>query len=83
MSVEAHDADAIGDEPIYHGGHVVGWVTSGGYGHTVKKSIALGYVNKAVAEATSGFEVELIGERRAASRLTHAAFDPQGARMRA
>jgi len=82
LSVEAHDADAIGDEPIYHGGHVVGWVTSGGYGHTVKKSIALGYVNKDVAEAVSGFEVELIGERRAAARLTHAAFDPQGARMR-
>ena len=83
LSVEAHDADAIGDEPIYHGGHVVGWVTSGGYGHTVRKSIALGYVNKDVAEATSGFEIELIGERRAASRLAHAAFDPQGARMRA
>ena len=83
LSVEAHDADAIGDEPIYHGGGVVGWVTSGGYGHTVKKSIALGYVNKDVAEATSGFEVELIGERRAATRLSHAAFDPQGTRMRA
>ncbi len=83
LSVEAHDADAIGDEPIYHGGHVVGWVTSGGYGHTVHKSIALGYVTTDVAEAVSGFEVELIGERRAATRLTHAAFDPHGSRMRA
>ena len=83
LIVEAHDADAIGDEPIYHGGHVVGWVTSGGYGHTVRKSIALGYVSKDVAEAISGFEVELIGERRAATRLAHAAFDPHGARMRA
>jgi dimethylglycine dehydrogenase len=37
-------ADVIGDEPIWHEGSVVGWVTSGGYGHHVGKSIALGYV---------------------------------------
>ena len=29
-------ADVIGDEPIWHDGAVVGWVTSGGYGHHVK-----------------------------------------------
>src|SRR6185295_18745845 len=32
-------ADVIGDEPIWHDGSVVGWVTSGGYGHHVKESI--------------------------------------------
>ena len=37
-------ADVIGDEPVWHDGEVVGWVTSGGYGHHVKQSIALGYV---------------------------------------
>jgi dimethylglycine dehydrogenase len=83
LDVEARDADAIGDEPIYHDGKVVGWVTSGGYGHSVGKSLALGYVDKAVAGATGGFEVELIGERRPATRLAAAAFDPEGRRMRA
>ena len=29
-------ADVIGDEPIWHDGEVVGWVTSGGYGHHVR-----------------------------------------------
>ena len=29
-------ADVIGDEPVWHDGAVVGWVTSGGYGHHVK-----------------------------------------------
>ena len=29
-------ADVIGDEPVWHDGEVVGWVTSGGYGHHVK-----------------------------------------------
>jgi dimethylglycine dehydrogenase len=82
LDVDARDADAIGDEPIWHDGHVVGWVTSGGYGHSVRKSIAMGYVRKDIADAPTGFEVELIGERRAAVRLAHAAFDPQGLRMR-
>ncbi|HUO81143.1 MAG TPA: FAD-dependent oxidoreductase [Steroidobacteraceae bacterium] len=82
LEVAARDADAIGDEPIYHDGRVVGWVTSGGYGHSVGKSLALGYVDKAVAAATAGFEVELIGERRPATRLAGAAFDPDGRRMR-
>ena len=83
LEIDASDADAIGDEPIFHAGKVVGWVTSGGYGLTTQKSLAMGYVEKAVADEITGFEVELIGERRAAVRLAEAAFDPSGSRMRA
>jgi dimethylglycine dehydrogenase len=82
FKVEAADADALGDEPIWHDGKVVGWVTSGAYGHRIGHSLALGYVPVAVAEADSGFEIEIIGERRAAHRLTGPAFDPGGGRMR-
>jgi dimethylglycine dehydrogenase len=83
LDVSTRDADAIGDEPIWHDGRVVGWVTSGGYGHSVQKSLALGYVEREVAEQTRGFEVELLGERCAAVRLHRPAFDPDGSRMRA
>jgi dimethylglycine dehydrogenase len=83
LDVRARDADAIGDEPIWHAGRVVGWVTSGGYGHSVQKSLALGYVEREVAGESAGFEVELIGERCPAVRLAGAAFDPDGLRMRA
>ncbi len=82
LDVDANDADAIGDEPIYHAGKVVGWVTSGGYGHSVGKSLAMGYVNNDVADHTSDFAVELMGEVRGAVRLAEPAFDPSGARMR-
>jgi dimethylglycine dehydrogenase len=77
------DADAVGDEPIYHDGKVLGWVTSGGYAHTAGASVALGYVPKEVAHETSGFEIEIIGERRKATRFAEAIFDPTGERMRA
>ncbi len=83
LVVDADDADAMGDEPIWHRDKVVGWVTSGGYGHTVGRSIALGYVENAVAGETSGFAVELMGERRPATRSPGALVDPQGLRMRA
>jgi dimethylglycine dehydrogenase len=80
--VDAAEADAIGDEPVWHDGKVVGWVTSGGYGHCVGKSIAMGYVPAALAGATSGFEIEMLGERRRAERVERPLHDPSGERMR-
>jgi dimethylglycine dehydrogenase len=82
FTVDAADADAIGDEPIWHEGKVVGWVTSGAYGHSVQRSLALGYIPASLAEARSGFEIEIIGERRKAERQVAAAFDASGSRLR-
>ena len=61
---------------------VVGWVTSGAYRPPRRRSLALGYVPAALAAADAGFEIEIIGERRAAVALRDAAFDPGGALMR-
>jgi dimethylglycine dehydrogenase len=82
FKVDAADADAIGDEPIWHEGKTVGWVTSGAFGHRVDHSLALGYVPAALAKADDGFEIEVIGERHKAHRLTGAAFDASGKLMR-
>ena len=82
FAVDAGDADASGDEPIWHDGRVIGWVTSGGYGHSVRRSLALGYVPKEYAGLTDGFEIELLGERRRATQQAASAFDPDGSRMR-
>jgi dimethylglycine dehydrogenase len=82
FAVEAVDADALGDEPIWHDGKVVGWVTSGAYGHSVQRSLALGYLPVGLAGESDGFEIEIIGARRKAHRLLTPAFDPDGTRMR-
>jgi len=84
MIVDATDADVLGDEPIWHAGKVIGWVTSGGYAHYVDKSLAQGYVPREFAGDTKkgAFEVEILGERRAATVITEPLFDPEGARMR-
>jgi dimethylglycine dehydrogenase len=81
--VDADDADVLGDEPIWHDGNVIGWVTSGGYAHYVDRSLAQGYVPKELAADGAGdFEIEILGERRGAKIQAEPLFDPEGARMR-
>ncbi len=77
-------ADVIGDEPIWHDGEVVGWVTSGGYAHHAKASLALGYLPTELAALgpAAAFEIEIIGRRRPARIQPEAMVDPQGLRMR-
>ena len=82
FAVDAVDTDAIGDEPIWHAGKVVGWITSGGYAHASATSVAMGYVPKDLAVLETGFEIEIIGERRAARPIRAPLFDPKGDRMR-
>jgi dimethylglycine dehydrogenase len=79
--VDAADADCVGDEPVWHDGKVVGWITSGAFCHYVGKSLALGYIPSELTGA-DGFELEILGERRAAARTTLPIFDPDGKRMR-
>jgi dimethylglycine dehydrogenase len=79
--VDGIDADALGDEPIWHKGEVVGWVTSGGYGHWTRQSIAIGYVPASLADG-EGLEVEILGQRRPARIAPQPLFDPAGRRMR-
>ena len=76
-------ADVIGDEPVWHNGEVVGWVTSGGYAHYSGVSLALGYIPTELATQESGFEIEIIGRRRPATLQHEPVLDPSGSRMRA
>jgi dimethylglycine dehydrogenase len=82
LVVDALDADAVGDEPVLSGDRVVGFVTSGGYGHTVGKSIALAYLEPDLATPNAALEVEILGEPRAARVAPEPLYDPAGTRMR-
>ncbi|RWP31695.1 FAD-dependent oxidoreductase [Mesorhizobium sp.] len=64
---------------------VVGWVTSGGYAHYIKESMAQGYVPAALAadESAGLFEIEILGSRRPARINVEPPFDPSGEKMRA
>ncbi len=83
FTVDVDDADVIGDEPIWQSGDVIGWVTSGGYAHASGKSVAIGYVPREMAETDGGWEIEVLGQRRAAHLQRQPLFDANGSRMRA
>jgi dimethylglycine dehydrogenase len=80
--VETDDADVIGDEPIWFSAEVRGWVTSGGYAHGSKASVAMGYVPKEIADESGGFEIELLGKRYPARIQPVPLFDANLERMR-
>jgi dimethylglycine dehydrogenase len=82
FTMEAEDADVIGDEPIWFGGAVRGWVTSGGFAHGSRASVAMGYVPKEIADEASGFGIELLGKRYAARLQPAPLFDANLERMR-
>ncbi|MFN4098919.1 MAG: FAD-dependent oxidoreductase [Pararhodobacter sp.] len=82
---DAAGAEVPKPEPARDGDwRVVGWVTSGGYAHYVGQSMAQGYLPAALAERGEAglLEVEIMGERRAATIALEPPFDPEGTRMR-
>ena len=82
LTIDADDADAWGGEPVLRDGRVVGYVTTGGYGHTVGKSLALAYLKPEAAAADAALAVEIIGRVRPARWQPTPLYDPTGARMR-
>ncbi|MEM7091881.1 MAG: FAD-dependent oxidoreductase [Actinomycetota bacterium] len=80
--VDADDNDCRGNEPIYAGDERIGLTTSGTWGHTVGKSLAFAYVTPPFKEPGSTFEIQLMGERRGATVLGDAAWDPTNERAR-
>ncbi|MEM7429212.1 MAG: glycine cleavage T C-terminal barrel domain-containing protein [Pseudomonadota bacterium] len=84
FTVEATDADVIGDEPVWHDGEVVGWITSGGYAHNSQKSVAIGYIPAKLLEdgANGTYEIDVLGDRRPAALQMEPLFDPEAKCMR-
>jgi sarcosine dehydrogenase len=64
-----------GGEAILHEGRVIETVTSGGYGHTIVKSIAYGFVPAALFRG-GYYEVESFGVRYPARLSERAPYDP-------
>ncbi|HEX9771119.1 MAG TPA: FAD-dependent oxidoreductase [Kiloniellales bacterium] len=82
LVVEADEVDVNRDEPLFHDGDCVGYVTSGGYAHYTGHSVALGYVPSELVTDDAVFEVEILGERRPARIQPRPLYDPEGERMR-
>jgi glycine cleavage system aminomethyltransferase T/glycine/D-amino acid oxidase-like deaminating enzyme len=82
LALEDPRSVALGNEPVRVGGEVVGRVTSGGYGYTVKRSIAYAYLPPDKASPGTEVAVEIFGRWVAGEVMTEPLFDPEGERIR-
>ena len=75
------------NEPILQDGAIVGYLTSGNYGHYLGGAIGLGYVpcepgTKAAELLSAKYEIEIAGDRFAAEASLKPLYDPKSERMR-
>ncbi|MBO67786.1 MAG: glycine cleavage system protein T [Acidiferrobacteraceae bacterium] len=82
LEIDSRDADTYGYEPVWQNNHRVGFITSGGFGHAVGKSLGLALVNRDVLGSDIPLEVDVIGSRVGAILIDDAPWDPTGSRMR-
>ena len=83
LEIDALDADAAGYEPVWRSGAIVGFITSGGYGHTLRKSLAMAMVAPEAAEVGAELSVHIVGAERRARVIKPSPYDPMGTAMRA
>lgn len=77
LEVEASDADASGYEPVWNNDNLVGFVTSGGYGHTVNKSLAMALINSDLAKEDQNLKVHVVGVEKDAKVIQMSPYDPE------
>ena len=82
LEVDADGADASGYEPVWKDGQKVGFVTSGGFGHTTGKSLAMALLDADHSGTGTDLTVHIVGVERTAKVIAASPYDPEGKAMR-
>jgi glycine cleavage system T protein len=77
----------LGRETIFRNGERVGWLSSGGYGHTIEKNIGLGYIRcqDGVDDGfilSGNYELDVAQRRVACNVHTSPLYDPTSSRVK-
>jgi 4-methylaminobutanoate oxidase (formaldehyde-forming) len=72
----------VGKEAILNGDKVVGIVTSGGYGHTIKKPIAYGYLPIDYSKPGTRLQIEVAAKRYDATVEKEPLYDPENRKVK-
>ena len=82
LSIDSKDADAGGYEPVWNNDKRIGYITSGGYGHTIGASLAMALIEPEFSEPGTALSVHIVGMPCTAQVLPPSPYDPQGLSMR-
>jgi len=74
------------NEPVLRDGEIVGYLSSGNYGHTLGGAIGMGYVpcagEKAADVLASSYEIDVMGTRVKAEASLRPMYDPKSERVK-
>ena len=85
VTLEVHDvddADALGNNPIYSEGEVVGRATGGNYGFRTQKSLALAMVRPKYAEPDTKLQMDILGKMHDVTVIPESPYDPENLKLR-
>jgi len=77
LEIDDCDVQPISNAPVFNASGMVGRITSGGYGHTLKRVIALAYIDIDVIDRPDEMEAEILGERYRARIVADSPYDPE------
>ena len=76
------DADPLGNEPLWDGEKMIGRATAGSYGHFLKQSLAIGYVETGYGKIGTNLEIEILGNRYNCTIVENSPHDPKNVRLK-
>jgi dimethylglycine dehydrogenase len=85
VTLEVHDvtdADALGNNPLYADGQLVGRATGGNYGFRLEKSLALAMVRPELAAPGTELEMTILDRRHPVTVIPESPYDPENVRLR-
>jgi 4-methylaminobutanoate oxidase (formaldehyde-forming) len=82
LTLHAGPLMPVGKEAILDGDKVVGIVTSGGFGHTIKKPIAYGYLPIDYGKPGTRLQIEVAAKRYDATVEKEPLYDPENAKVK-
>jgi 4-methylaminobutanoate oxidase (formaldehyde-forming) len=82
LTLHAGPLMPVGKEAILDGDKVVGIVTSGGFGHTIKKPIAYGYLPIDYAKPGTRLQIEVAAKRHDATVEKEPLYDPENKKVK-
>ena len=82
LIIETDDIDVTNNEAIVKDGTSIGYITSGGFAHHVKKSVAYSYLDEEILKTNEKFQVEINGNFYNSTIIKEPLYDPRGTKMR-
>ncbi len=82
LTIDSEPLMPIGKEAILDGDQVIGLVTSGGFGHTIKKPIAYGYLPIGYSKPGTRLSIEVAARRYEALIEKEPLYDPENKKIK-